>query len=55
MLQSEIEEELACDDDLIKSPTEDFHRPKVHFPSFREEDENNEDNEIPEDDPKAWA
>ena len=39
MLQSEIDEEQACDDELIKSPTEDFHRPKVHFPSFREEDE----------------
>lgn len=39
MLQSEIDEELACDEDLIKSPNEDFHRPKVHFPSFREEDE----------------
>ena len=39
MLQSEMDEELACDEDLIKSPTEDFHRPKVHFPSFREEDE----------------
>ena len=43
MLQSEMDQELACDDDLIKSPTEDFHRPKVHFPSFREEDEDKEE------------
>lgn len=42
MLQLEIDEELNCDDELIKSPTEDFHRPKVHFSSFREEDEDEE-------------
>ena len=54
MLQSEIDEEQACDDELIKSPTEDFHRPKVHFPSFREEDEEAAGNHNSQGDHNIW-
>jgi len=40
MLQDEMEQELVGDEEFVKSPTVDFHRPQVsHFPSLREEDE----------------